>query len=88
MEIPAFICSHIFENTRPVLFVSKEDGDWQLLCGGSDHVGEKPKVVGLNHLLERDHTLKELLDLPDDWIAERTDPESDWIRTPLDEPHQ
>ena len=49
-----FICSHMFENTRPVLYVSKEGGDWQFLCGQTDHGEENPHVVGIGHLIDRD----------------------------------
>lgn len=34
--------------------------------GGSDHPFEEiPRVIGMNHLLDRDESLNELLDLPD-----------------------
>lgn len=81
-EFPAYVCSHIFDATRPVLLVSREDGDWQLLCGGSHEADEKPRVVGLNHLIERDPTLREILDLPSDWDAERNAVNASWTRTP------
>ena len=81
-ETAAFVCSHIFSATRPVLFVSREDGDWQFLCGGTHDADEKPRVVGLNHLMERDTTLREILDLPSDWDAERSAVNAPWARTP------
>ena len=33
-EIPVYVCSHVFENVRPILLVVREGGDWQCLCGG------------------------------------------------------
>ena len=66
MERAAFVCSHVFENRRPVLLVSRVDGDWQLLCGQAHATKETPHLVGLNHLLERDPSLQELSDLPAD----------------------
>ena len=81
-EAAAFVCSHIFNATCPVLLVSREDGDWQFLCGGTHDADEKPRVVGLNHLLERDATLREILDLPSDWDAERSAVSAPWKRTP------
>jgi len=27
----AFICPHVFEDTRPILYVCREDGDWQFI---------------------------------------------------------
>lgn len=79
MEMAAFICSHVFENSRPILYVSRSHGDWQFLCG-DEHPGEIPKVCGRNHLLQRDATLVELMDLPADWEAERVKPDDPWIK--------
>lgn len=81
-EVLAFVCSHVFDATRPVLLVSREDGEWQLLCGGAHDHDETPRVVGLNHVIDRDPSLQGLLDLPSDWDAERESVESPWVRTP------
>lgn len=81
MEIAAYICSHVYENSRPILLVSRDGGDWQCLCGGEHDVGEVPRVVGLNHLVERDPTIAELFDLPVDWEAERVRVGSKWMRS-------
>ena len=62
--------------------VSHADGDWQLLCGGDHEPGDRPHVVGLNHLVDRDTSLRELLDLPSDWEAERLDEGILWERKP------
>jgi len=78
MEQAVYLCSHLFENIRPVLLVSRADGDWQFLCGGEHDSHEVPCVVGLNHLLVRDPTLAELQDLPDEWEAERVSLSSPW----------
>ena len=83
METAAFVCSHVFENSRPVLLVSRAGGDWQCLCGGGHEAQKKPRVVGLNHLVERDRTLSELQDLQPDWEAERTAIGEPWVRTSL-----
>lgn len=81
-EITAYVCSHVFNDTHPVLLVSKADGDWQCLCGGGHDPEEVPHIVGLNHLLERDPSLRELADLSDEWQAERASVNDPWIRTP------
>ena len=83
MEYVAYVCSHVFENTRPILLVSKEGGDWQCLCGEQHEENEIPKVVGLNHLIERDPTLAELLSLPNDWEAERESVGKAWRKTKI-----
>jgi hypothetical protein len=82
-EIVAYVCSHIFSNTMPILLVSRAEGDWQCLCGQTHSKDEIPKVVGLNHLLERDPSLSQLRDLPVDWEAERASILDQWIRTEL-----
>ena len=73
MEHVAYVCSHVFENTRPIRLVSRDGWDWQYLCGGEHDEEETPSVVGVNHLLERDPTLAELQDLEAEWEAERAD---------------
>jgi hypothetical protein len=79
-ETATYVCFHVFNNTRPILLVSRAGGDWQCLCGGGHEVGETPKVVGLNHLLQRDPTLLELVNLPDEWEAERASVSGPWLR--------
>ena len=81
-EVAAYVCNHIFNATRPVLLVSREDGDWQLLCGGTHDEDEKPRVVGMNHLIEKDASLREILDLSSNWDAERSAVNAHWVRTP------
>jgi hypothetical protein len=78
------LCPHVAENSRPILLVCKEGGDIQLLCGEAHEDHEKPKLAGLSHLLERDPTLRDVLDLPDDWEAERVSVDSPWVRSRCD----
>ncbi len=80
LEIPAYVCSHVFEGSKPVLLVCKEDGDWQFLCGEEHDQEEIPRVIGINHILYKDASLNELMDLDDNWEAERCTIESKWIR--------
>ena len=82
-ESAAFICSHIFNDTHPVLLVARESGDWMYLCGQVHDEQEEYEVVGAEHLLERDPTLREILDLPDNSEAERFTQGGTWIRRPL-----
>lgn len=78
-ETLSYVCEHVFYNTRPILLVCHErDGDWQFLCGAT-HPGAIPKVVGMEHLLERDPSLKQILQLPLGCDAERTDTSSVWL---------
>ena len=81
-ELASFVCSHVFRNERPVLLVSRADGDWQFLCGEAHSEDEEGRVVGANHIVDRDPRLRELDDLPVDWDAERKAVDAPWIRTP------
>jgi len=77
-NLAVFVCPHVFENTRPILYVCREDGDWQFLCGGYDH-DDKGHLIGLGHLIERDPTLNDLADLEPDWEAQRGNVGQPWV---------
>ena len=80
-EHAAFVCEHVFDSSRPVLLVSHEGGDWQFLCGSEDHGSwEAARVVGIQHLFDRDASLGELFDLPAGWDAERAKGGDAWVR--------
>lgn len=60
----AYVCIHVFEDTRPVLLVSRQEGDWCFLCGGEhEQKAENYRVVGRGHILARDAALHQLTDL-------------------------
>jgi hypothetical protein len=80
-EVVAYTCAHVFGERHPVLLVSRAGGDWQCLCGGYHAAREIPLMVVLDELLERDASLTQLLDLPDEWEAERASVNEAWIRT-------
>jgi hypothetical protein len=81
VERAAFVCEHVFDASRPVLLVSHEAGDWQFLCGGEDHGSwETARVVGINHLFDRDASLLGLVDLPVGGEAERPQVGGPWVR--------
>lgn len=82
-EVPAYVCSHVFEDTRPVLLVSRADGDWQCLCGAQHAPNELPRVVGLKDLIDRDASIGDLWDLPTNWEADRAFLGSNWCRRKL-----
>jgi hypothetical protein len=80
----AYVCIHVFENSRPVLLVSRPEGDWCFLCGGEhDNDASAYKVVGIGHMFDGDTTLSGLVDLAPNWEAERETVDKDWIRTPI-----
>lgn len=78
----AYVCIHVFNGSSPVRLVSRPDGDWCFLCGQEhDEVSSSYRVVGIDHLFDKDPSLIELQDLPTNWEAERTDPGEFWLRT-------
>lgn len=78
----AYVCEHVFTGERDVLYVVRDhEGDWQLLCGESGH--ERPRLVGLGHLVARDESLRAVLDLTPGEVAERAHLGGAWRREPL-----
>lgn len=78
----SYVCIHVFDQSRPVLLVSRDDGSWCFLCGdlhpdSADHY----RVVGLGHVIERDPSLGSILDLLPGEEAERAAIGERWIRT-------
>lgn len=82
-NLATYVCQHVFENTRPVLLVVHDEGDWVFMCGKRDH-GDDCRTVGVGHLRERDPTLDALSDLPLGCEAERAAVGEAWIRRSLD----
>jgi|SRR5688500_9046244 len=68
MPPTAFVCVHV-EGGEPVLAAYRDDpivsndAGWQFFCGRSDDCGE-PEMMILDDVLERDPSLRELLDRP------------------------
>jgi hypothetical protein len=82
-EVAAFVCSHIFRATYPVLLVARENGDWMYLCGNVHAESEEYYAIGREHLIDRDSTLAATTDLPDQTEADRVAVGSPWTRRAL-----
>lgn len=78
-EIRCIVCSHVFADTRPVLLVAREDGEWMFLCGDLHSDGEDYHVVGVEHLVERDSSLRDIPALNDGFEAERAGIGGRWV---------
>lgn len=84
-NLTSYICSHVFEKSRPILLIVHEDSDWMFMCGKGDHGGSDDcHVVGVGHLVERDPSINECADLPSGFEAERKAVGEPWLRTPID----
>ena len=81
-ETKSYVCVEVFDGSKPVLYVTRPDGSWCLLCGG-DHPDDASeyRVVGLGHLVENDLSLHDVLDLEPDQEAERLSLGSPWARS-------
>jgi len=80
----SYLCMHVFENVKPVLLVSRIDGDWCFLCG--DKHPEDPsayRVVEMGHVLARHPDLHKVMDLLPDEEARRLEVGGPWMRTKL-----
>ncbi len=88
-ETKSYVCNHIFDRTRDVLYVTHSDADWCFLCGGDDHPqGDHVPlaffVVGMGHVIDHDPSLVEVLDLGVNEEAERVAAGSNWVRGPME----
>ena len=71
----------VINGSAPVLLVTHDagDGTWQFLAGGSLSA-EDAMVVGLEEIVSRDGSLRELSDLPRGWRAWREEIGHPWHR--------
>jgi hypothetical protein len=80
-HLAVVMCVDVFEGRRPVLYVTRADGDWQFLCGEPHSGGSQDlRVLGFLHVIEQDPTLAEVLDLNVEEDAERTVVGGPWTR--------
>ena len=81
-NLKSYVCIEVFEGQRPILYVTRSDGDWCFLCG-EEHPNDASayRVVGIGHPVGSDPTLVEILDLGVDEEAERVSVEAAWIRS-------
>jgi hypothetical protein len=82
-EFRCLVCQHVFDDTSPVLLVAREDGEWICVCGGLHSDVERFYAVGINHLVDRDPTLRSLPHLDEGYEAERDTLGGEWRVSPL-----
>jgi hypothetical protein len=73
----------VLDENKPILLVAhdQDDGGWQFLCGTSNDPGDG-RVVGLDCIVAKDASLRELADLPLGWCAWRSSSSDPWQREP------
>lgn len=81
-ETKSYVCIHVFDGSKSVLYVTRPDGDWCALCG-DDHPDDASyyRVVGLGHVVQQDPTVAEVLDLAANEEAEREVVGGPWVRS-------
>ena len=73
-------CSHVLDDDRPILLVSRElDGEVLAVCGGEDDTAETMRDLPLDQLLGLDQTLARLAGMPDGWVGMRESMDHDWV---------
>ena len=74
-----FVCRHILDGERPILFVSHDldDGMWEFMCGDK-HSEEDLRIIGMGEAFELDESIGLLAELPYGWCAERETKDSEW----------
>ena len=85
----AFTCCHVLEEAHPVLFVARQRSDehgedWTLHCGAG-HALDQMTVIHLSHLVRGAPSIRDLSALPLEWVAERSDVDSEWAPMPIGE---
>ena len=80
-ETKTYVCTHVFDRIRPVLYVTRPDGDWCVLCG-DQHPNDASayRVVGMGHVVNYDPSVTELFDLRPNQEAEREAVGDPWVR--------
>mgnify|MGYP001284669018 CR=1 FL=1 len=82
-----FVCSHILDRERPILYVShdKDDSSWQFLCGHNDHTEDNIRIIGLGQATEIDNSVNDLYEMPKGICAERDNVGDKWTPYKMEE---
>jgi len=80
-NLKSYICVHVLDRSRPIVYVARPDGDWCVLCGDDDPTDvSQYRVVGLGHATELDPTVEQVLDLRPNEEATRESVDAPWVR--------
>ena len=81
----ALACRHVFEGSRPVLRIARDDeGDFAFLCGHSDHSTDEETLdyrwIAVGVLLDRDSSINKASNLAKEMVATRTTVSDPWSK--------
>jgi hypothetical protein len=79
----AYVCSHVFDSSKPVLLVMREDNDLMCMCGEFHEADETYHVIDAEQLIARDQTLRKVAELANDIGAERAAVGEPWMHLSL-----
>jgi hypothetical protein len=81
-ETKVYTCVGAFDRSKPVLYATRPDGSWRVLCG-DEHPDDPSeyRVVGRGHVVGHHPALLEVLDLNPDEEAERAAVSASWARS-------
>lgn len=84
-NLGVFVHTSIIRENKPIRFVAHDtDGDWSFTDGGVV-LTSNLSLVALQQILTIDPSLQALATLPPGYYAERSDRDSDWTISPLDD---
>jgi hypothetical protein len=79
-NLAVYVCRHVMVDGQPILHVVHDaDGDWQFLCGGSEHDAAVGMLVCLDEIVARDASVTEVASMCTAHSADRDAPDAPWI---------
>lgn len=78
LEQAVYTTKQILINKLPILYVIRDEGDWQFL-GGQEVEMDDLLIVPLKEIINYDETIKTILHIKDGMEAARSTPDDDWI---------
>jgi hypothetical protein len=84
MKNKQICCKHVFREERDILYILRTKDCFQFLCGGT-HEDREPELISLEEVIERDSSLKNILEMKVNHSIERSKKGADWVLKYYDE---
>ena len=78
LEQAIYTTKQILINKLPILYVIRDEGEWQFL-GGQEVEMDDLLIVPLKEIINYDETIKTILHIKNGMEAARSTPDDDWI---------